>query len=131
MMGLYSDYAVGFLWVLGLLTTTVFAIPLFCVPLQWARRMKWQVPQETDLAVYFGRCLGACVLVAEFFIFRSAITGSGLTFTFQLLAAIFSLMMVVHIYGALRQIQPITETLEIGFWALLLLAVYLFYPGGL
>jgi hypothetical protein len=34
----------------------------------------------------------------------------------------------VHIHGAVARIQPITETLEIGFWAAMLAANALFYP---
>ncbi len=39
------------------------------------------------------------------------------------------LMIVVHIWGALLRIQPISETLEIGMYAGLGLLAALFYPG--
>ena len=38
-------------------------------------------------------------------------------------------MFGVHVYGAIRRIQPITETLEIGFWMILFGLNVLFYPA--
>jgi hypothetical protein len=43
----------------------------------------------------------------------------------------FAVMTAVHVYGAIRKIQPLSETLEIGFWALLLLLAFCFYPVNL
>ena len=37
-------------------------------------------------------------------------------------------MVVLHIYGAIKKIQPITETLEIGLWVGLLFLSLAFYP---
>ena len=37
-------------------------------------------------------------------------------------------MFVIHIVGALQRVQPITETIEIGFWALLILLTAAFWP---
>jgi len=128
MLGQFSDYAVTYLWVLGSITTFTFALPLFFVPLIWAKCMLWRVPEDTDLAEYFGRCVGAFVLVVEFFILKAAMTGQHLQFTFDMLMVVFSLMLIVHIYGALRRIQPITETLEIGLWAFLLVITIICYP---
>lgn len=128
MLGMFSEYAVTYLWVLGSITTVAFAIPLFVVPIFWAKNMLWHLPVERDLAVYFGRCVGAFVLVVEYFIFKAAYTGVGIGFTFEMLSVVFSLMLVVHIYGAIRGIQPITETLEIGLWLALLAINYLCYP---
>ena len=45
------------------------------------------------------------------------------------LLATIALMFVVHVYGAVKRIQPITETLEIGFWMILLVLNTLFYPA--
>lgn len=128
MQGMFSEYASTYLWTLGSITTLAFAIPLFFKPLFWAKHMLWHLPEETDLAVYFGRCVGAFVLVVEYFIFKTAYTGIGAEFIFEMLAVVFSLMLVVHIYGAIRGIQPITETLEIGLWMALLSINYLCYP---
>jgi hypothetical protein len=42
---------------------------------------------------------------------------------------VFTLMFFVHVYGAIKKIQPITETLEIGFWMILFVLNILFYPA--
>lgn len=128
MVGLYGSHAQTFLWVLGIVTTTAFALPLFLVPLTWARLMLFKVPEETDLNVYFGRCLGAFILVIEMMIFRGAMDSAITPVTFQILFAVFGIMLVVHLYGWLRGIQPVTENLENIMWAVLLVLAALFYP---
>lgn len=130
MIGVWSQHASTFLLVTAVLSTAVFALPLFLAPLRWASVFGWRVPEQTDLAVYFGRCLGAVALVIQVFIARAALTGVGASFAFQLILASAVLMVVVHVWGALRRIQPVSETWEIGFWAGLFLLAVLFYPGG-
>ena len=61
----------GTSWTLA--TTLVFALPIFLVPLTWARLMRWRIPQDVDLAVYFGRCLGAFILIVEALMLRAAL----------------------------------------------------------
>jgi hypothetical protein len=129
MIGIWAAHAQAFLLVLMLVTSAVFALPIFLTPLAWARRFGWQIPEHTDLAVYFGRCLGAFVLVVELLMLRAAFTGTGLVFTYQVLIAVAVLMTIVHIWGALQRIQPISETLEIGMYAGLGALAALFYPG--
>jgi VIT1/CCC1 family predicted Fe2+/Mn2+ transporter len=92
--------------------------------------MQWNIPDNTDLAVYFGRCLGAFILIVELIAFRAAITGEGLLFVFEVLIAVFSFMLVVHIYGAIKKIQPITETLENVLWIVLLVLTLCFFPAS-
>lgn len=129
MVGLWSAHARSYLLVLMSVTTLVFALPIFFVPLAWARVLGWRVPADTDLAVYFGRCLGAFILIVEALMLRAALTGEGLMFTFQALAAVGVLMVIVHVWGAVQRIQPLTETLEIGMYAGLLVLTALFYPS--
>jgi hypothetical protein len=38
-------------------------------------------------------------------------------------------MIVVHVWGALQRIQPVSETLEIGMYGGLALLTVLFYPA--
>jgi hypothetical protein len=109
-------------------TTILFALPIFIVPLAWARLFRWRLPSETDLAVYFGRCLGAFIVVVEALMLRAGLTGEGLVFTFQTLLAIAALMFIVHIWGAVLRIQPFTETVEIGMYAGMFVLTLLFYP---
>ena len=129
MLGLWSTNAADFLLILTLATTLVFALPIFLVPLTWARLMAWQIPQQTDLAVYFGRCLGAFILILEALMLRAALTGEAMHTAFELLAATATMMIVVHVYGALKRIQPLSETLEIGFYVLLLMLTLMFWPA--
>jgi hypothetical protein len=126
---MWGSHAQAFLLVLMLVTTAAFALPIFLAPLAWATRLGWRIPEHTDLAVYFGRCLGAFILVVELLMLRAVLTGSGLVFTFQVLIAVAVLMTIVHIWGALQRVQPISETLEIGMYAGLGALTVLFYPG--
>jgi hypothetical protein len=129
MIGIWRSHAQAFLLLLMLVTSAAFAVPIFLAPLTWARRLGWQIPEQTDLVVYFGRCLGAFILIVEMLMLRAVLTGVGLVLTFQVLIAVAVLMTVVHIWGALQRIQPISETLEIGMYAGLGMLAVLFYPG--
>lgn len=128
MMGLLSDYSQTYLLCFFVLTTVLFSIPIFFVPLTWARLLKWNIPADTDLTVYFGRCLGSFALVTAALSYRAATTGQGQSVVFDLLAGFSALMVGLHIYGAVKKIQPLIETLEIGFWAAIFVATLLFYP---
>ncbi|HEY9544934.1 MAG TPA: hypothetical protein VIR56_02940 [Solimonas sp.] len=125
--GIWGAHAPTFLLVLVISTTLLFALPIFLVPLHWARLFQWKIPAETDLAVYFGRCLGAFILMFEFMAWRGA-HGHDPAVAFTLLLWIAASMTLVHIYGALRRIQPWTETLEIGFYSGLFCLAWLFFP---
>jgi len=129
MVGTWGSHAQAFLLVLMLVTSAAFALPIFLAPLTWARRLGWRIPEHTDLAVYFGRCLGAFILIVELLMLRAGLTGTGLVFTFQVLIAVAALMTIVHVWGALQRIQPVSETLEIGMYAGLGILAVLFYPG--
>jgi hypothetical protein len=128
MIGLWNAHAQAYLLVLMAITTITFALPLFILPLAWARLFRWKMPSETDLALYFGRCLGAFVLVVEALMLRAGMTGEGLIYTFQVLLAVAALMVIVHVSGAVQRVQPITETLEIGMYAGMFILTVLFYP---
>ena len=128
MLGIWSHHARAYLLILMSVTTILFALPIFIVPLAWARLFRWRLPSETDLAVYFGRCLGAFIVVVEALMLRAGLTGEGLVFTFQTLLAIAALMVIVHIWGAVLRIQPFTETVEIGMYAGMFVLTLLFYP---
>jgi len=128
MIGLWSAHAQSYLLVLSIATTLAFALPIFLVPLLWARLMQWTLPEHRDLAVYFGRCLGAFILIVEWLMLRAALTGEALVTTFEVLAAVAGFMVVVHVHGALRRIQPWTETVETGFYAGMLVLTLMFWP---
>ena len=128
MLGLWGTHAQTFLLVMMTATTLVFALPIFLMPLRWATMLGWRIPADTDLAVYFGRCLGAFVLIVEALMLRAGLTGEGVLFTFQVLACVALLMVIVHIWGAVQRIQPLLETLEIGMYSGFLLLTLLFWP---
>lgn len=128
MLGYYAQYSSVYITTLMIVTTLFFALPIFIAPLTWARLMQWTIPEHTHLAIYFGRCLGAFILVVEVTMLRSATTGTSFSYAFDILFVVFTLMFVVHVYGAIKRIQPITETLEIGFWMILFVLNMLFYP---
>jgi hypothetical protein len=129
MIGIWSGGAQQFLLVLAVSTTLFFAIPIFFVPMRWAKLMLWTIPGHTDLAVYFGRCLGAFVLMMELMMLRAGLNGTGIPMVFEIMTIIWVFMIVVHVWGWLAKIQPITETLEIGFWVLLLALTLAFWPS--
>ena len=128
MLGIYHTHAQSFLLILTIVTTLVFAGPIFLIPLTWARWFQWRVPEHTDLAVYFGRCLGAFILIVEALMLRAALSGEGIEFTFQVLLGVAGFMVVVHIWGAIQRIQPWTETAEIAMYSGLGILALLFYP---
>mgnify|MGYP000016325109 FL=1 len=131
LIGVWGAHSQAFLWVLIAVTSLAFALPIFLLPLTWARWFRWRLPREADgadLAVYFGRCLGAFVLIVELLMLRAALTGDGLPYTFQVLIAVSAFMVVVHVWGALQRIQPPTETMEIAMYTAFGLLAILFYP---
>jgi len=130
MIGMYSSHSQLYLLILASLTTLFFALPLLLVPLTWARLMRWRIPEETDLTVYFGRCLGAFVVGVDAMGFLGAFYLERQQAIFEVLYFVSISMIAVHVYGAWRKIQPMTETLEISFYALLLLLTVLFQPVG-
>lgn len=130
MIGIWAPHAGSFLLVLAAATTLFFALPILLAPLRWARVMMWSIPEDTRLTVYFGRCLGAFVAIFELFIIRAGWTEAGLIFAFEFMILVWVFMLAIHIIGAVQRIQPITETLEIGFWALLIALTLAFWPIG-
>ena len=128
MIGILGDYSVLYLWVAMLLTFLLFCIPILLFPLIWARSIKWSIPDDTQLTVYFGRCLGAMILVFEYAILRAIFDESIRPFVFDLALGISALMTVVHFYGAIKKMQPLVETLEIALYSLLFLLTLMFYP---
>jgi len=127
-LGIWGEHARDYLLVVTIVTTLVFALPIYLAPLRWARLMGWRIPADPELTIYFGRCLGAFILIVEALMLRAALTGEGLLYTFQVIVAVAGLMTVVHIWGALQRIQPLLETLEIGMYAALLALTLLFWP---
>ncbi|MEU8271274.1 hypothetical protein AB0B89_29455 [Sphaerisporangium sp. NPDC049002] len=98
----------------------VYALPLLLVPLRWARWFRWEAPSgPTDLTVYFGRCLGAVAVAITWVALAAAPDPEHNLIVFDLIAIACGLQTLIHVDGAVRRIQPWTETLEIGLYAVL------------
>ena len=128
MTGMWSQHAQTFILIFAAFTTLAFAIPIFAFTRLWCRVLLWRVPEDTDLAFYFGRCVGAFALVTEVFLVRAGLTGEGLTVMYDYMTLFCVSMVAVHVWGAIEGSQPWTETAEIAFWALLIGAFIAFRP---
>ncbi len=128
MIGIWHAHADRFLLTLCAVTTLVFALPITFAPLHWARLMRWRLPEHTDLAVYFGRCLGCFILIVEVMMLRAGIDGTARRFVFEVLVLVFTAMVLLHLVGWLQRIQPWTENAEVGLYGALLAATLGFMP---
>jgi hypothetical protein len=128
MVGLWGAHAQAFLFWFMAPTLPVFVIPLILAPMTWARLFQWRLPVDPDLAYYFGRCLGALALAVEFFVWSGSRNLAVAPVAIIGLGLFCAIMVVVHIDGAVRRIQPWTETAEIAFWSAATAACVLFYP---
>jgi hypothetical protein len=129
MVGIWQSYSDVYLYVLGVAMLAAFGIPLVVVPLQWARAFRWAVPQPENLTVFLGRSLG--VLLSLLAVFAIKVTSSPVAkpFFFELMLWLLVAMIALHAYGAIKKTQPITETMEIALWIVLLLITLCFYPS--
>ena len=128
MIGIWNAGSGAYLSTLAIATMLLFSLPLIVRPLAWARLMRWDVPQQTHLAIYFGRCLGAFILVVQVIMLYGAADAAHTRTAFEVLYLVFGAMWLIHVYGAVRHIQPLSETLEIGLWTALLALNTAFFP---
>jgi hypothetical protein len=128
MIGAWSGHASTFLILLAVISALFLSIPIFVAPLRWARLLGWPIPEQTDLAVYFGRCLGGIAIVLNAITLRAGMTGESNVLVFQILLAVASILTVVHVWGAIRGVQPVSETIEIAMWAGLVLLTLACWP---
>ncbi len=90
----------------------IFAIPLFVDPIWWAERFGWDTDGPRDLAVYFGRCLGAVAIAIAVVALRASHEPERHRWLFDLLALSGLLLAIVHLRGAIEDSQPLVEHLE-------------------
>ncbi len=128
MIGIWGAQSNLYLYILGVATLILFGLPMVFVPMQWARALRWELPQPSDLAITFGRSLGIVISIVAIFAIRVAQIPAAKPFFFDMLIAIFAGMLLIHVYGAIRKTQPFTETGEIALWVLLGLLTLSFYP---
>jgi hypothetical protein len=108
----------------------IFAIPLFLDPYRWARAFGWRREPETDVGLYFGRCLGA---VATAICVQAARAGNDAERqrTFLEFAETAGwLLAVVHLRGLLERRQPPIEHAEIAGYAAFAIAARRLKPPG-
>lgn len=102
---------------------TIFALPLLLKPYGWARAFGWKPEPETDVGLYFGRCLGAvatAVCVEGVKTARDPVAHRSF-FDFVQLAG--GLLALVHLRGMLEGRQPPIEHVEtVGYAATALAA---------
>jgi hypothetical protein len=127
--GPWSDYSGAFLAVVGLGALLLLGLPLLIRPLLWASVLRWTLPVDTDLTVYFGRSLGAVLCVLSVFALVAALDESVQSFFYGIMLGGFAITAAVHVWGAVRRIQPATETAETVVWLGLLGVGLLCYPG--
>jgi hypothetical protein len=114
--------------VAGVAMLVAFGLPLMLAPLRWARVFRWDVSQPGNLVIFLGRSLGVLISVIAIYAFKVSQTPAALPFYYELMLWTFVGMILLHIYGAIRKTQPVTETLEIGLWVILCLVTLCFYP---
>ncbi|WP_243394855.1 hypothetical protein [Leptospira adleri] len=128
MVGIWGTESSLFLYILVFSTFFVFALPMFLVPLRWAAVLGWEIPAQGNLSIYYGRCLASVMSVLCYMGFVAAGNREVQPFYFNILLGCFGLMVIVHAYGGIRRIQPLSETIETGFWLILFFCGLFFYP---
>lgn len=107
----------AFLLVAGVGFMVAFAVPLFVDPYWWARRFGWDTGPETDLGVYFGRCLGAVALALALAALVASQAPARYRSLFNLIAGVSALVAVVHLRGLIEDSQPVVEHVETATYA--------------
>lgn len=129
MIGIYEESAPTLLRCAALGTVAGFGLPMLFAPLRWARLLGWTIPDDTDLAVYFGRCLGAVLCAAAGVLLMTLDHPAVLIAMHRFVLAAAALMVVIHVVGAIEGSQPPAETREIGLWVGLVVVSLLCFPG--
>jgi len=129
MIGIWQAFSGTYLVVMGVAMLAGFGIPLLVAPLKWARLLRWEIPASTQLATFLGRSLGVFLCVIAAYAIKAALMPAAQLFLFELMLWLLAAMLALHVYGALRKAQPITETIEIALWIVLILATLAFWPS--
>jgi hypothetical protein len=106
----------------------VFAIPLFVDPYRWARAFGWRPEPQTDVGLYFGRCLGAVASAACLQGLRAARNPRRHRSYFEFTEAAAWLLAAVHVRGLLERRQPPIEHAEIVGWSATAIAARRYKP---
>lgn len=128
MIGIWHSYTDVFLYVAGIAMLATFGLPLLLVPQYWARFFRWEMPQPNTFVLFLSRSLGIIISLMAVFAFRATNSPEAKPFFFDLMLGLFVGMIALHVYGAIRKVQPITETAEILLWVALFVITLCFYP---
>jgi hypothetical protein len=126
-LGDVSTLAAWFLRIAGVVMLIVFALPLLVSPMRWARAFGWKLPEDTDLAVYLGRCIGGLAVGVIVVAVHASFAPREHRIVFELLFVGSALLTLVHVKGALEGRQPRAETYEIVLYGALTVASGAFY----
>jgi hypothetical protein len=115
--------------VIAALFGPVFALPLLLDPYRWARAFTWRDEPETDVGLYFGRCLGAMATASCIQAARAARDPERNRGWFEFAELVGWLMAFVHLRGWVERRQPPIEHAETAGWAAFAVAVRRFGPN--
>jgi hypothetical protein len=98
---------------MGIAMLLAFGISLLVVPMTWARVFRWEIPPlPNQLGIFLGRSLGVFICVIAAYGIKIAAVPAGRPFLFELMLWLVAAMLGLHVYGAIKRAQPITETVE-------------------
>jgi hypothetical protein len=108
----------------------VLALPLLLDPYRWARAFGWPKEPETDVGLYFGRCLGALATATCVQAARAARDPERHRSYFEFVEIGGWLLAAVHLRGLLERRQPPIEHAEIVVYSALATAARRYMPRG-
>ncbi len=129
MIGIWKSFSDIYLYIMGAAMLVAYGIPLLVTPLGWAKMFRWEIPQSKDLVVTLGRSLGLVISLVAIFAFRATTVPAAKQFFFDFILWMLATMGLLHVYGAIKKAQPITETIEIALWVILFVVTLCFYPA--
>jgi hypothetical protein len=106
-----------YLRALGMLFLPVFALPLLLNPYGWARRFGWRREPETDVGLYFGRCLGAVATAICVHALRASREPAKHGPFLGMVELTNWLLTLVHLRGLVERRQPPIEHAEVAGYA--------------
>jgi hypothetical protein len=107
-----------------------FAIPLLLDPYRWARAFGWPREPQTDVGLYFGRCLGALATATCVQAARAARDPQRHRSYFEFVEIGGWLLAAVHLRGLLERRQPPVEHAEIVGYSAFAIAARRYMPRG-
>ncbi len=128
MIGIWNAYSNLFLYVVGVAMLLVYGLPLIFAPLRWAKAFGWEIQPSTTLTVMLGRSLGILISLVAVFAFVVTRMTEAKPFFFLFILCLIGLNTLLHLYGAIRRVQPKLETYELGLWVILFVLTLVFYP---